>query len=127
MRLNELFAALTGLEVFENRQADDNLIDVVFESQHTESWNARLESVLGPALKPAGAKPGAFARRVADDFGGVRIEQTLYYKGFEEHGVVVMFWPWQNGRCTTCKAFCVDKISETPARKPFWANWFGGK
>jgi hypothetical protein len=27
----------------------------------------------------------------------------LYYKNFGAYAILAMFWPWQDGRCTTCK------------------------
>jgi len=125
VQLTEFYAALSELAMFEKRQVDENLIDIVFESKDTQVWNERLESVLGPALKPAGAAAGGAARKIANDFGGTRAEQTHYYKVFSDCGLVAMFWPWQNGRCTTCKAFHVAKLAET--KPPFWAGWFGKK
>jgi hypothetical protein len=126
VQLTELFAALKGLDIFENRQADENLIDIVFETKNTQAWVARLDTLLGAALKPAGEHANGTARAVAKDFGGVRPEQTMYYKEFAQHGLVAMFWPWQNGRCTTCKAFCVAKPA-AKGKKPFWTAWFEPK
>lgn len=112
MRLTEVFAQLKGLEIFEERSATDELVDVVFETKNVSAWQERLESILGPALKPAGAKSNSQANQLAKPFGGIRPEQSLYYKPFGDYAVMAMFWPWQNGRCVSCKMFRVPVLQE---------------
>jgi hypothetical protein len=123
MQLTEVHEALKGLNVFEKRSADASLIDVVIENPDLPAWHTRLETILGPALKPAGAKPDAVAKRIAEAFGGIRNEQTLFCKSFSEHAVVAMFWPWQNGKCTTCKLFPIGN-EQLEAKPSLWSKLF---
>jgi hypothetical protein len=124
MRLMELYEKLKGLNIFEKRSAADSLIDVVFENKDLAAWNDRLQTLLGPALKPAGDKPNPLAKKTAQIFGGIRNDQTLFCKTFAEHSLVAMFWPWQNGKCTTCKIFPLDNAA-LESKPSFWGKLFG--
>lgn len=127
MRLNEVYEKLQGLNIFEKRVVNDELIELVFEGKEAEAWYGRFASLLGEALKPAGAKSNARANHIAKDLGGIRPEQSLYVKAFEDHLVVAVFWPWSNGRCITCKVFRVETPkTDAPAdAKGFWSKLFG--
>lgn len=108
MTLTEFYENLKDLEQFELRSATENLVDVVFEAKDAEAWQQRLETLVGPALKPAGQSPNAQVKKIAKSLGGIRNEQTLFCKTFGEVSLITVFWPWQNGRCTTCKAFFIN-------------------
>jgi hypothetical protein len=115
MRLTEVFEKLQGLEVYEKRTVTDDLVDVVFENQQAAAWHEKMASILGPALKPPGAASNSQANQLAKNFGGIRPEQTMYYKPFGEYAVLAMFWPWGNGKSTSCKMF---RVSVLPEEKP---------
>lgn len=117
MQLTEVFAKLQGLDIYEERSATNELVDVVFESKHAVIWQERMESILGPALKPQGEKGGSQAKKLTKAFGGVRPEQTVFYQAFGDYAVLALFWPWGNGRCTTCKVFQLSEIlpEESPS------------
>jgi hypothetical protein len=108
MQLMDIYKAIKDLAVYDKRSADNSLIEVVFENKDIAIWQMRIESVLGLAIKPAGKKPDSRIKEIADSFGGIRNEQTLFYKSFSEHSLVAMFWPWQNGIHTTCKVFALE-------------------
>lgn len=110
MTLTEFYAGLAGLEQFESRSADENLVDVVFEAKDAAAWQARLESLMGPPLKPAGQSPDSRVKKIAKSLGGIRNEQTLFSQTCGELFLIAVFWPWQNGRCTTCKAFYINAV-----------------
>jgi hypothetical protein len=112
MLLTQVFDQLQGLDIYEKRTATDELVDVVFENQHAAAWKERLVALLGPAIKGEGEKASAHANKITKAFGGIRPEQTLYYKDFGGYAVMAMFWPWQNGKCTTCKIFRMPVIPE---------------
>jgi hypothetical protein len=123
MRLTEVFAKLQGLEIFENRTVTDDLVELVFENKQAKNWHEKLEAVLGPALKPEGASGNSQANQLTKAFGGIRKEQTLYYKTFGEYAVMAMFWPWGNGKCTSCKIYRVQNLP--PATKTsLFSRWF---
>lgn len=110
MTLTEFYEKLKDLEQFELRSATENLVDVVFEAKDALAWQERLEALVGPALKPAGENPNAQVKKIAKALGGIRNEQTLFCKTFGDLSLVAVFWPWQNGRCTTCKAFFINTV-----------------
>jgi hypothetical protein len=110
MTLKEFYEQLQGLEQFELRSATETLVDVVFEAKDASAWQERLEALLGPALKPAGQGPNGQVKKIAKALGGIRNEQTLFCKTFGDLSLAAVFWPWQNGRCTTCKAFFINSV-----------------
>lgn len=103
MQLTEVLARLQGLEIYERRSVTNELAELVFENKNALVWHQQLASILGPALKSPGAKGNAEVKKLAKPFGGIRSKQSLYYKSFGDYALMAMFWPWQNGRCTTCK------------------------
>lgn len=126
MNLKEIFAACEDLELNERRRVEDDLVDVVFYNRDQDAWNQRLEKVLGPALKPAGAKADRLAKRITQACGGIRPEQTLYYKLMGDQAAVAMFWPWANGQVTTLKIFTIPKeeMVEPETKPSFFRAWF---
>lgn len=62
-----------------------------------------LEKFFGEPMKPAGAKPTPEAKKMADPFGGIRENQTLYHLASEELYYYSLIWPWSNGQTYTVK------------------------
>jgi hypothetical protein len=93
------------LKLAERRQVDDEYAEVVFFTQDLPHWQQKLESLLGPAVKPAGRKPDAGHEALANPRGGVRKDQILFNKKFDQQGVVALLWPWQDGVNITLKIF----------------------
>ncbi len=91
------------LEICEQRSRSADYFEAVITNREFPQWSERLAQQLGPALKPAGAGPSRDAKRVAEAFGGIRKEQTLFYKVFEDCAVIAMFWPWGNKTQSTLK------------------------
>lgn len=119
MDLKTLLEPCKVLKILEEREMNQDQINVVINTQDSAKWSAGLEQSLGPALKPAGESPSNLAKKAANEFGGIRKEQTLFVKNIDEYSVVAMFWPWQNDKHTTLKIFKTPQIDLTEKKNKF--------
>ena len=103
MRIEELLARCQGLAVYEDRGASADYGERVFYARDLADWDRVLSEGMGPAVKPAGTAPSKVDRRLADPFGGIRANQTLYKTEGPEGTVIAMFWPWESGEQITLK------------------------
>ncbi len=102
--LKEIVEKAKPLEAYEQRSLSDEYLEFVIYNKDIEQWTKLLVAILGPAVKPAGAKPTKEQLKLTEDYGGVFENQTLFKKEFDGVTVVAMFWPWQDHTYTTLKA-----------------------
>ncbi|NTV52833.1 MAG: hypothetical protein HGA76_07475 [Candidatus Firestonebacteria bacterium] len=105
MTPREILAQCRELKLSECRQVNDEYAEVVIFSQDWAQWQGILENLLGPAVKPAGRKPEAVHEALANPRGGVKKDQILFNKKFEDRGIVALLWPWQDQIKITLKIF----------------------
>ena len=109
MKLKEITGKLENLKIFEKRCVNDVYAEMVFFTEHQEDWRKILEDFLGPAVKPSGLEPSTNHQKVADAFGGIFFNQTLFQKDYDDMVIIAMFWPWHNGRQVTLKIAATQK------------------
>ena len=54
-------------------------------------------------MKPLGQSPSKNARECSGPYGGVWVEQAMYYHKKEGGEELALLWPWQSGTLTTVK------------------------
>lgn len=94
--LKELIAKIP-MEVRSNSRGEEYLEGVV-QDKDLCALNELLARYLGHPYKKAG-KPVAFsgnAKKAADSIGGVRGDQTFYFKETEDCMTYAALWPWQS-------------------------------
>jgi hypothetical protein len=91
------------LEVHEQRSRTENYFEAVIFNRDLAKWSEQLGVHLGEAAKPAGKSPSKEVKELTDPFGGIRKEQTFFYKAFETYAVIAMFWPWGDQQHSTLK------------------------
>ncbi len=101
--LKEIVEQCSGLGIYEKRDITDEYVELVFYNKEQDEWNRIFTDILGPVIKPAGLEPTEDDLRLTKDYGGIRINQTLFKKKFDGVTVIAMFWPWQDGMQTTLK------------------------
>ena len=107
MDLAEIMGRLNTLTVIEQRSNTADYKELVFSCRDLQEWQKILEKDLGPAAKPAGKKPRAEDQEIAESFGGIYANQTLFRKETPEGTVIAMFWPWSDEEHVTLKlALC---------------------
>lgn len=103
MPLNKILQNCDQLEVVERRCITDDFVDLVFLNKDLGSWQSILSETLGHPVKPQGQAPSAKNLELTSKTGGIRIEQTLFEKEFDEGTVVAKFWPWKDNEHTTLR------------------------
>jgi hypothetical protein len=105
MNPKELLTLCQELKIADLRHADEEYAEAVIYMQDLPLWQQKLDHMLGQALKPAGRKPDAGHDALANSHGGVKKDQILYHKKFEQNGLVALLWPWQDKIKITMKIY----------------------
>ena len=103
MTLHDIFSQCKELSVFEERSLTDNYYEIVYYTREMPRIEQIFTGLFGIAAKPAGAKPSREDAKLAEEFGGVWGNQTLYKKTYDTMTVIAMFWPWQDNTHLTVK------------------------
>ncbi len=105
---DQILEQLLQLEISEKRTTSEGYFEAVLISRDLSKWFESLAQHLGPAFKPTGEAPAQAAKEVAAPYGGIRKDQTLFYKTFEDFSLAAMFWPWGNGESITLKMWLIQ-------------------
>ncbi len=105
MEFPELLEQLKTLKREEMRSQAADYFEIVVASTEMPSLLSMLQDYFGEPLKPVGKSPSNEAQRCAKPYGGVRENQTLFYRRIGEGSVVALIWPWGSGLSLTLKLF----------------------
>jgi hypothetical protein len=105
MRYDLFLAELRKAPCQELRSDDEEYFELVVKVSDLPKVNQVLETFFGKPVKPAGAKPSSDDKKMANEYGGIRDDQTLYYLASEELYYYSFIWPWANGQSVTVKVF----------------------
>ena len=100
------------MEVRQN-SLSDGYLEAVVEKAEIESLASIVIKHLGKACKTPGkkAKYPKHIKTIVDSFGGLRIDQSLYYKEDAGRVIYAALWPWQsNSTMTTIKVGAVAAV-----------------
>ena len=111
MTLTEILEKYSDLSIEEKRCISDDYVWLVFYNKEIDRWSKVFNDIFGPAVKAAGAAPTKDDICLTADYGGIRHNQTLFRKEFDDATVIAMFWPWQDNIRTTVKMILVDKAT----------------
>ena len=103
MKIQDITEKFGNLKIFEKRCINEEYAEIVFFTEQLDHCSKILEDFLGPAVKPPGLEPSENHKKVADVFGGILFNQTLFQKDYDDIIIIAMFWPWQNGKQVTLK------------------------
>jgi len=93
----------TMQSVHEVRHITDEYGEFVVFNTGMEELTKVFVDLLGAPQKPAGVKPSDDDLTLTEGYGGIRINQTLFKRVFEDFILVAMYWPWEDGVRTTVK------------------------
>ncbi|OGW79238.1 MAG: hypothetical protein A2Z83_06835 [Omnitrophica bacterium GWA2_52_8] len=116
MTFKSLIAELAGKQCQEVREKTADYLELVFANDQLAAAEPALAAYFGQPLKPAGKVPTDEARRHAAPYGGVRPNQTLYYKSEGSQSIAALLWPWSSGTVTTLKVFRTPAGGAAPGR-----------
>lgn len=94
---------IKNIELDTMRADNDDYLEVVFKRGSMDKVISSLENLLGKAVWPSKERLSKDAQRIADNFGGLRKGQTLFFASREGVCVFAMLWPWQDGERITLK------------------------
>ncbi|MBW2056458.1 MAG: hypothetical protein JRJ26_03070 [Deltaproteobacteria bacterium] len=103
MTLKEIVGRCNLSSVYEIRHVTEDYGEVVFYNRDMEEWNTVFLDSLGPPIKPACVEPSEDQRRLAEAYGGIWKNQTLFKREFDGFTLIAMYWPWQDQVHTTVK------------------------
>ena len=103
MSFQKLLAAIQMLKLVEKRTEAADYLEVVVERDHLKPLSEALAAYFGVPLKPEGLAPSGKANQLAQAYGGIRADQTMYYRQSPEHDEFAFLWPWGNGVRVTLK------------------------
>ena len=103
MRLNEIFERCRNLNIYEQRCVSDEFVELVFYNQNLADWHNVISTILEKPRKAQDQEPNADDLKLTARTGGIRFEQTLFEKKFEEGTIIAKFWPWKDNVHTTLR------------------------
>lgn len=96
MELKEIIDCFSDLKVVEKRCITDDFVELVFQSQEVDQWHRILQAFLGEPVKPKGQEPSEKDLELTAKTGGIRLDQTLFEKEFQDGTIIAKFWPWMD-------------------------------
>ena len=109
MNAREIFNSLEHLEIYDMRRIYDHYGELVFEKKYVKEWIEALTELLGEPQKPAGNYPEEEDIELTKDYRGIRREQTLFFKKFDDCSILAMLWPWSSSNVTLIVARIEEK------------------
>ncbi len=103
MTLNEILVRCSKLKIHEERNINDEYYELVIYNKDIDEWQKIFNELLGEPRKPKGVAPSKDDLDLTKESGGIRINQTLYEKKFEDVIIIAKFWPWDDDVHTTLK------------------------
>ena len=103
MTFAELLAEIQKLKCEERRSKTEEYLEVVILKEGLEPLNRILTVYFGPPFKPEGVVPLGAAEWCAKPYGGIRKDQTMYFRQDADHSECALLWPWGNGSRVTAK------------------------
>ncbi len=125
MTFREFLDQVQLIKFEEMRGRTESSLEVVVSRENLGKIVPVLESFFGPALKLQGQQPTGESDRYSKPYGGIRQDQTLYFRKDEKGFVIAMLWPWGSGDSVTVKILRghIEERSEA-GKKSFWKTLF---
>lgn len=96
MELREIIDCCSELRIREKRCISEDFVELVFHNEEIEEWHRVLVAFLGEPTKPKGQEPSLKDLETTANTGGIRLEQTLFEKEFDNGSIIAKFWPWKD-------------------------------
>lgn len=103
MNFQDFLVQIQSLEIKERRAQTAEYFEAVISKAGLDSLHKNLRTYFGPPLKAEGHFSSGKARRHAKPYGGVRRNQTMYFRRDGDYDECALLWPWGSGACVTLK------------------------
>ena len=100
---NQLMNKVDKVPVFETRIDGPQIKEFVISFDNIMSIHVIFQKFFGPDFKAPGETPTRIDKKNSAFWGGVRRNQTLYFRENEDYANCAMLWPWEEGRLCTVK------------------------
>ena len=127
MTFPELLVEVQKLKREEQRTHAADYLEVVIAKEGLEPMNRVLTAYFGLPLKPEGRAPSGEASRHAEPYGGIRKDQTMYFRRDGDLSECAFLWPWGSGTRVTVKILQAKYSDPKGGWKDFWAGLFTSK
>jgi hypothetical protein len=129
MTFPEFLQEVKKLKREELRVEEAEYLEIVVAKEDLAPLHKVLSAHLGSPLKPEGQVPSREADRRAKLYGGVRKDQTMYFRQGSDGCVCVLLWPWGSGTRITVKIIRDGDAlpPESSGKSSFLGRLFGRK
>jgi hypothetical protein len=127
MTFQDFLTEIKTLRIEELRAQREEYFEAVISKADLNSLHKILTAYFGPPLKPEGQGPSGEANRRAEPYGGIRKDQTMYFRQDGDHSECALLWPWGNGIRITVKIIQSQSPGPASERKSFLKNLFSCK
>ena len=124
MTFQEFLSQVQTIRIEESRAQTEEYFEAVIAKEGLEAMHKILTAYFGPPLKPEGRSPSGEASRRAKPYGGIRKEQTMYFRQDGDLAECALLWPWGSGARITIK---VTQSKSSGSAKGLFGRLFGRK
>ncbi len=103
MELKSITDCCGELKINEKRCLTDDFVELVFQNDEIDEWYRIVSAFLGKPIKPQGQEPSKKDLALTSETGGIRLDQTLFEKEFDNGIIIAKFWPWKDHIHTTLR------------------------
>ena len=103
MTFRDLLAQIQTIKFEESRAQSEDYFEAVISKAGLDPLHKIFTAYFGFPLKPEGHSPSGEARRCAKPYGGIRKDQTMYFRQDGDYSECVLLWPWSGGDRITIK------------------------
>ncbi|OGX10898.1 MAG: hypothetical protein A2351_06430 [Omnitrophica bacterium RIFOXYB12_FULL_50_7] len=127
MTFQDFLAQIQTMKVEEFRAQTEEYFEAVISREGLDPLHKILTVYFGPPLKPEGHSPSGKANRHAKPHGGIRKDQTMYFRQDGECAECALLWPWGGGSRITIKVIQSKSSGPATGLSGFLATLFGRK
>ena len=109
MTFQELLGEAKKLDCVEARAQLEHYCEIVVAKDALPPAEALLCAYFGAPLKPKDVAPTAEISAQTRVYGGVQVNQTMYFRAGSNGGEFAFLWPWGNGLSITVKIMTEKK------------------
>lgn len=106
---DQLMKKIDNFPVFESRINRPLMKEFVIPFDSIMRLHLIFQKYFGPDFKAPGESPTVTDKKRSALWGGIRQNQTLYFRESEEYSNCAMLWPWEEGRLCTVKVVQQNK------------------
>jgi len=103
MTFRDFLAKIQTVSLDEIRAHTDEYLEIVISQPSFGPVGKILTDYFGAPLKPVGQAPSGEASRLAEPYGGIRKDQTMYFRSVGDASECALLWPWGSGARITVK------------------------